>query len=219
MGVNRIGFGIIDDNLVRNASKQEVIRRFLRLQCDFTDGMVDRDTMNRAEALMRKLELKTEDRIPVEAARQAAQTAKDAGKGKAGGNIVSGIWEGIKGMADWLWGKVKGFFEGIVNGVKDTLGIASPSKVFAGIGDNMAAGIGVGFDRTMASVERDMIDAMPDLGNFQTSFSMSNASKPISGQTINYGGVAINVNGAGRNADQIARELQLILNRKVATFA
>jgi uncharacterized protein (UPF0371 family) len=52
--------------------------------------MVDRDTMNRAEALMRKLELKTEDRIPVEAARQAAQTAKDAGKGKAGGNIVSG---------------------------------------------------------------------------------------------------------------------------------
>ena len=90
MGVNRIGFGIIDDNLVRTASKQEVIRRFLRLQCDFTDGMADRDTMNRAEALMRKLGLKTEDRIPVEAARQAAQTAKDAGKGKAGGNIVSG---------------------------------------------------------------------------------------------------------------------------------
>lgn len=80
---------------------------------------------------------------------------------EVGGNIVSGIWEGIKGMADWLWGKVKGFFEGIVNGVKDTLGIASPSKVFAGIGDNMAAGIGVGFDRTMASVERDMMSSIP----------------------------------------------------------
>ena len=90
MGVNRIGFGIIDDAVVREASRQEVIRRFLRYQCDFTDGCVDRDSMNRAEALMRKLDLKTEDRIPVVAARQAAQSAKDAGKGKAGGNIVSG---------------------------------------------------------------------------------------------------------------------------------
>ena len=90
MGVNRIGFGIVDDEVVREASKQEVIRRFLRQQCDFAEGMADRDSVNRADALMRKLDLKTEDRIPVEAARQAAQVAKEAGKGKAGGEIVSG---------------------------------------------------------------------------------------------------------------------------------
>jgi len=90
MGVNRIGFGIVDDEVVREASKQEVIRRYLRQQCDFADGVVDRESVNRAEALMRKLDLKTEDRIPVEAARRAAQVAQAAGKGKAGGNIVSG---------------------------------------------------------------------------------------------------------------------------------
>ncbi len=90
MGVNRIKFGIIDDQIVQEASKQEVIRRNLRYLCDFAEGSTDRDCVSRADALMHKLNLKAEDRIPVEAARKAAQIAKDAGKGKAGGNIVSG---------------------------------------------------------------------------------------------------------------------------------
>ena len=91
MGVNRIGFGIVDDAVVQEASRQEVIRRYLRCLCDFAEGSTtDRNCVEKAESLMRKLDLKTEDRIPVEAARQAAQSAKQAGKGKAGGNIVSG---------------------------------------------------------------------------------------------------------------------------------
>ena len=90
MGVNRIGFGIIDDEVVREASKQEVIRRAFRYMTDFALGTTDRDSVARADSLMQKLGLKPEDRIPVEAARQAAQNAKEAGKVKAGGNIVSG---------------------------------------------------------------------------------------------------------------------------------
>jgi len=90
MGVNRIGFGIIDDAVVREASKQEVIRRNFRYLCDFAMGTTDRESVARADALMQKLGLKPEDRIPVEAARLAAQSAKEAGKGKDGGNIVSG---------------------------------------------------------------------------------------------------------------------------------
>ena len=90
MGVNRIGFGIIDDAVVQEASKQEVIRRDFRYMTDFALGTTDRDSVARADALMQKLGLKPEDRIPVEAARQAAQNAKEAGKGKAGGEIVSG---------------------------------------------------------------------------------------------------------------------------------
>ena len=90
MGVNRIGFGIIDDAVVQEASRQEVIRRDFRYMTDFALGTTDRDSVVRADALMQKLGLKPEDRIPVEAARQAAQNAKEAGKGKAGGDIVSG---------------------------------------------------------------------------------------------------------------------------------
>ena len=90
MGVNRIGFGIVDDEVVRNASKQEIIRRFLRYQCLFAEGATDRDSVERAKDLMDNLGLKTEDRIVVEAARRAAEEAHIRGKGKAGGSIVSG---------------------------------------------------------------------------------------------------------------------------------
>jgi len=90
MGVNRIGFGIVDDDVVRYASKQEVIRRFLRYQCMFAEGSTDRASVERAKQLMDSLGLKTEDRVVVEAARRAAEEAQIAGKGKAGGTIVSG---------------------------------------------------------------------------------------------------------------------------------
>ena len=90
MGVNRIGFGIIDDEVVRNASRQEVVRRFLRYQCLFAEGATDRESVERAKELMDSLSLKTEDRVVVEAARRAAEEAQIQGKGKAGGKIVSG---------------------------------------------------------------------------------------------------------------------------------
>lgn len=78
-----------------------------------------------------------------------------------GAEIVNGVWNGISEKIAWFKDKVTGFFSGIVGGVKDALGIASPSKVFAGIGDNMALGLGVGFDRTMDKVERDMMSSLP----------------------------------------------------------
>ena len=73
-----------------------------------------------------------------------------------GENIVEGLWNGIKSMGSWVSGKVKDFFGGIVGGVKDFLGIHSPSKVFAGIGGFMAEGLGEGFDDQFKSVKKDI---------------------------------------------------------------
>lgn len=73
-----------------------------------------------------------------------------------GKNIVEGLWNGIKSMGSWVSGKVKDFFGGIVGGVKDFLGIHSPSKVFAGIGGFMAEGLGEGFDDQFKSVKKDI---------------------------------------------------------------
>lgn len=73
-----------------------------------------------------------------------------------GNNIVEGLWNGIKSMGSWVSGKVKDFFGGIVGGVKDFLGIHSPSKVFAGIGGFMAEGLGEGFDDQFKSVKKDI---------------------------------------------------------------
>jgi len=84
MGVNRAGFGIVNDRIVQTASKQEVIRRYFRYQCEYMMGFVDKETVQRAELIMEELDVKPTDRITVEAARQAAEQAQENGKGNDG---------------------------------------------------------------------------------------------------------------------------------------
>lgn len=80
---------------------------------------------------------------------------------EVGRDIVRGVWEGIKAMGAWLGEKVSSFFSGIVDGVKGILGIHSPSRVFAGIGQNMALGLGQGFEKQMQSVTAGIQSAIP----------------------------------------------------------
>jgi uncharacterized protein (UPF0371 family) len=84
MGVNRAGFGIVDDAAVRAAARQEVIRRFLRHRCEYIMGLSDKDTEQRAEILMEELDAKPEDRPVVGPARGAARDAESRGKGNEG---------------------------------------------------------------------------------------------------------------------------------------
>ena len=74
----------------------------------------------------------------------------------AGLNLIKGLWNGIKDAAAWIWNKVKGWCSDLLDKIKGFLGIHSPSTVFADIGDNMAAGMGVGFGREMKNVEQNM---------------------------------------------------------------
>ncbi len=78
-----------------------------------------------------------------------------------GRNIVRGLWDGIASMVTWITDKISNFVGGIVSGVKGVLGIKSPSTVFAGIGDDMAQGLGVGFDKAMNQVSEDIQAAVP----------------------------------------------------------
>lgn len=80
---------------------------------------------------------------------------------EVGKDIVRGVWEGITALGSWLYDKVSGFFSGIVDGVKGMLGIHSPSRVFAGIGQNMALGLGQGFEKQMQSVTAGIQNAIP----------------------------------------------------------
>lgn len=73
-----------------------------------------------------------------------------------GKNIVQGVWNGIVSMGSWLTDKVKGFFNGIVDGVKGVLGIHSPSRVFAEVGVWSAEGYGNGFEDKFLDVEKDI---------------------------------------------------------------
>ncbi len=94
-----------------------------------------------------------------------------------GGQIVDGLWDGIREKASWLSEKVTGMFSGIVNGVKDMLGIHSPSTVFSGIGANMAAGMGKGWDDQIGSVRQDITRSLRfDAGSINANLSMPGLS-------------------------------------------
>jgi len=84
MGCNAAGFGIIDDEVCRDAAKQELIRRYFRYSCEYVMGFVERETVQRAELLMKELGLKPEDRRVVVPAREAAREAVAKGKGNRG---------------------------------------------------------------------------------------------------------------------------------------
>jgi len=84
MGVNRAGFGIVDDDIVREAAKQESIRRYFRYSCEYMLGLADRETVQRSELIMKELGVGTADRKVVTPAREAAIEAKEKGKGNKG---------------------------------------------------------------------------------------------------------------------------------------
>lgn len=62
MGVNRVGFGITDDEVVKEASLQEIIRRYFHTLCDFKKGLLDEDAVTGIKLIMEEVNLKPEDR-------------------------------------------------------------------------------------------------------------------------------------------------------------
>ena len=77
-----------------------------------------------------------------------------------GVDIVKGVWQGIKSMASTFANNVKNFFSGIVDSVKGVLGIHSPSRVFAGIGENMALGLSDGWDSEYNKIKRNITNGL-----------------------------------------------------------
>ncbi|MGE5198389.1 MAG: DUF1846 domain-containing protein [Rhodospirillaceae bacterium] len=138
MGVNRAGFGIVDDEAVREAAKQEAIRRYYRSACEYLMGFVNTDTVQRTELLMEEMGVGARDRAVVQPAADAAKRARDTGKGNEGvycgaaiqladGAIVTGTNSPLMHAASSL----------VLNAVKQLAGIPdaihllSPSTIAA----------------------------------------------------------------------------------------
>lgn len=129
-----------------------------------------------------------------------------------GKNIVEGLWNGIKNMGSWVSGKVKDFFGGIVGGVKDFLGIHSPSKVFAGIGGFMAEGLGEGFDDQFKSVKKDIENSM----NFDAGTITADANISRHYTSGSYGAASTSWGGdSGKIVMLLEQYLPMLANMKV----
>lgn len=92
MGVNMIGSCITDDQAVRYAASQEIIRRYFNARCAYKKGEGDLEACQRIEFLMSSLGLRTTDRRTVV---PAVQKAKDSGRSAVAielpdGQIVTG---------------------------------------------------------------------------------------------------------------------------------
>ena len=123
---------------------------------------------------------------------------------EVGKDIVRGVWEGIKSMAAWIGEKVSDFFGGIVDGVKGMLGIHSPSRVFAGIGENMALGLGQGFASEIKSIGAGIQNAIPTPAVdaiYNAAAGMVNGFAAASGES---GGGSYTINLVLQNGQQIA---------------
>ncbi len=85
MGVNCAGIGIIDDQIVQEAAKQELIRRYFRYNSEYILGVEKKETVDRVVLLMEEMGVKITDRLVVEVARKAAEAAeKQEDKGHDG---------------------------------------------------------------------------------------------------------------------------------------
>jgi uncharacterized protein (UPF0371 family) len=84
MGVNAAGLAIADDRAVRQAALQELIRRYFRYLCEYAMGLTEKETVQRAELLMKELNVRPEDRAVVAPARAAVEDAQLRGKGNEG---------------------------------------------------------------------------------------------------------------------------------------
>lgn len=68
MGVNMAGNCIIDDEICREASKQEILRRYYQCRCDLTKGHDVQETLFKLELLMKQVNVSIADRKVVAAA-------------------------------------------------------------------------------------------------------------------------------------------------------
>ena len=84
MGVNRVGFAIPDDEVTKEAAKQEIIRRYFRYRCEYAMGLTNKETVQRVELLAEDFNLNPEYRRVVEPARKAAVNAQESNKGNEG---------------------------------------------------------------------------------------------------------------------------------------
>ncbi|PLX95230.1 MAG: hypothetical protein C0619_01610, partial [Desulfuromonas sp.] len=173
MGVNMAGFGIVDDELVREAARQEIISRFFRYRCEYALGYVDAETVQRSELIMKELDLKPEDRSVVDPARGSIENGATKGKGNEGifcgaaielhdGTIVTGKNSPLMHAASSV----------VLNAI----------KILAGIPDDIHL-LAPGIIESIGSLKKDILSSKSislDLEETLIALSVSTTTNPTS---------------------------------------
>lgn len=131
-----------------------------------------------------------------------------------GKNIVTGLWNGIQGMASWLKDRVTGFFKNLIpSWAEKALGISSPSKVFAKIGSNIINGL-------QSTFNAPAVKAVSNRA--QAGIAVPSISLPSLMSKTSAAGVNITINaGLGTNGPALGRQVSSAIKQygKVSTKA
>ena len=117
----------------------------------------------------------------------------------AGFNLLMGLGQGIRNAVGNVISQLMGSLKSIVQSALDFLGIASPSKVFAEMGEFMDLGLAEGITGNISAVDSAMDNLLENTtDSFQADLTASakytpNAIGTGNTSTTNYGGVSINI--------------------------
>ncbi len=101
MGVNMAGFAIVDDEVCQRSAKEEMLRRYYATACQVRKGNCPKSELDKQEFLLKRAELKPEDRAIVPAAlKRQTETGKPcAAIQLENGEIVVGRTSRLLGAA------------------------------------------------------------------------------------------------------------------------
>ncbi len=101
MGVNMAGYCIVDDEEVKKASKQEILRRYYDAQIEVLKGNIGKDVVSKIDILMQKMNISLNDRrvVPMALEKEAATGAPSAALELPDGRIVTGKTRKLMGAS------------------------------------------------------------------------------------------------------------------------
>ena len=76
MGVNMAGFCITDDGLIREAAKQEIVRRYFKTWCYYREGLLEISAVEKMDIIMKQLGISPEYGVAVSPAREKSEHEK-----------------------------------------------------------------------------------------------------------------------------------------------
>ena len=123
MGVNMVGYCITNDEVVQQASKNEIIRRYYNARCNLRKGQGSDSEVNKIEMLMKQVGISPSDRKCAVAALQKAEetNAPAAAIELHDGTVITGKTSELLGASSAM----------LLNALKHVAGIADEVELIS----------------------------------------------------------------------------------------
>ena len=127
MGVNMVGFAISDDETVKAAAKQEILRRYYSALCSVRQGLGDANEVAKIELLLNQCSITIDDRPTVKAALQKAEAtgAPATAIELDDGTIITGKTSALLGASSSMLLNVLK----VLAGIPDDIQLLSPTII------------------------------------------------------------------------------------------